>query len=141
MNEIEEETLNQLTTFDKQHYPSSSDDDDEHLSHKSKLLSQHQQRLQKYAHLLQKTVDQTKGGGGELTNENAYDAGSSGGQITERDGGGGNISSSHTPNIEEQIVLATTTFNQGHDISEEFDPNKFKKKLEEVSTNFQKHMR
>ena len=39
MNEIEEETLNQLMTFDKQRYPSSSDDDDERLSHKSKLLS------------------------------------------------------------------------------------------------------
>ena len=70
-----------------------------------------------------------------MTNEIAYDAGSSGGQITERDGGG-NISSSHTPNLEEQIVLATTTFNQGHDMSDEFDPNKFKKKLEEVSNNF-----
>jgi hypothetical protein len=39
MNEIEEETLNQLTTFDKQHYPSSSDDEDGQLSQKSKLLS------------------------------------------------------------------------------------------------------
>ncbi len=77
-----------------------------------------------------------------MTNENAYDAGSSGGQITDRDGlGGGNMSSSHTPNMEEQIVMGTTTFNQGHDISEEFDPNKFKKKLEQVSNNFQKHMR
>jgi hypothetical protein len=47
-------------------------------------------------------VDQSKPGGGELTNENAYDAGSSGGQITDRDGlGGGNMSSSHTPNLEE----------------------------------------
>ena len=57
--------------------------------------------------------------------------------MTERDGG----HSSHTPNIEEQIVLATSTFNQGHDISEEFDPNKFKRKLEQVSKNFQKHLK
>ena len=40
--------------------------------------------------------------------------------------------------------MATTTFNQNDnhdDISEEFDPNKFKRKLEHISQNFQKHMK
>jgi hypothetical protein len=72
MNKIEEEFNTSTILHEKRNF--SSDEEDEQLSMSAKSkLSQHRERLSKYAHLLQ--------GGGALiqNNENAYDGGSSAG--------------------------------------------------------------
>ena len=75
MNEIEEEFNTSTILHEKRHFSSDDDEDDQlSISAKSKI-SQHRERLSKYAHLLQ-----LQGGGNQTTNnENAYDGGSSAG--------------------------------------------------------------